>query len=394
VRALVVTNLFPPLQLGGYELSCAAFVEHLRAHGHTVCVLTTQADVELEPDAAGSVHRSLLWYRQLDGSFASPGWLDRCQWERHNRAMLRQVLREFDPDAVMWWNMGGLSMSLIELVRRAGLPAVGVVCDYWMIWGPTVDPWLRAGRRSKLVAGILGGVSRVPMRVDFARAARWVFVSSHVLEETLRAGGDLPRRSVVHTGIAVERFKQAPPSRTWAGRLLMVGRPTPNKGVGIALKALAGLPRCTLDIYGGAEGETLHDLEQAIASQGLGARVTLHPHLGQAEIERLYAAYDALLFPVRWDEPWGRVPLEAMASRVPVIAAARGGAREYLRHEHNCLVAYDADGFRAAVERLASDEQLRAQIEEAGRLTARRYDISLANKGREAALHQAIAEGP
>jgi glycogen synthase len=392
VRALIVTNHFPPVEHGGYELSCQAFVEHLSARDHDVRVLTTRPEKPVESDAGSPIYRDLVWYRQPDGSFASHGWLKRCLLERHNRATLLRAIREFAPDVVMWWNMGGLSLSLIEIARRARLPAVGVVCDYWMIWGPGVDPWLRAGRRARAMASLLEGLSRVPMRVEFGPAARWVFVSEHVLSETVDAVGELPRVEVVHTGIAARRFSEAPSDRAWSGSLLMVGRLTRNKGIDIALEALAGLPDCTLDIYGHAEAKERADAERRIAELGLDARVTLHAHVGQEEIERLYAQYDALLFPVRWDEPWGRAPLEAMASGVAVVAAARGGAREYLSDEDNCLVAFDADEVQRAVERLASDPGLRARIAQAARATALRHDISRANSGREQALHEAIAE--
>src|SRR5689334_5009168 len=68
------------------------------------------------------------------------------------------------------------------------------------------------------------------------------------------------------------------------------------------------------------------------------------------------AGADAVLFPVRWAEPWGRVAIEAMATGRPVVATGRGGSAEYLRHEHNALVVApdDAAALAAAVARLAA----------------------------------------
>ena len=71
--------------------------------------------------------------------------------------------------------------------------------------------------------------------------------------------------------------------------------------------------------------------------------------LGQrahAEVARLYREHDAVLFPVRWDEPWGLVPLEAMGSGCPVVATGRGGSGEYLRDGENCLLVPPADPAR------------------------------------------------
>ena len=41
MKILVVSNLYPPQHVGGYELGCRDVVEKLRARGHDVRVLTS-----------------------------------------------------------------------------------------------------------------------------------------------------------------------------------------------------------------------------------------------------------------------------------------------------------------------------------------------------------------
>jgi len=45
VKILVVTNLYPPHYIGGYELRCEVAVKALRARGHDVAVLTSNHGV-------------------------------------------------------------------------------------------------------------------------------------------------------------------------------------------------------------------------------------------------------------------------------------------------------------------------------------------------------------
>jgi glycosyltransferase involved in cell wall biosynthesis len=87
----------------------------------------------------------------------------------------------------------------------------------------------------------------------------------------------------------------------------------------------------------------------------------------------VYAAADVVLFPVRWEEPWGLVPLEAMGVGRPVVATARGGSGEYLRDGSNCVVvpAQDPGAVARAVTRLAGDPVLRDRLREGGFETAR-----------------------
>ena len=102
------------------------------------------------------------------------------------------------------------------------------------------------------------------------------------------------------------------------------------------------------------------------------------------------------MFPVQWEEPWGLVPLEAMAVGRPVVASrAHGGADEYLRDGENCLrfEASDADALAAAVRRLAGDPGLRARLIAGGRETAAGFTERRFNEAIERELELAVAGG-
>jgi glycosyltransferase involved in cell wall biosynthesis len=112
----------------------------------------------------------------------------------------------------------------------------------------------------------------------------------------------------------------------------------------------------------------------------------------RAEIAREYADADAVLFPADWSEPFGLVPLEAMAVGRPVIATGAGGSAEYLRDGENCLLVGrgDADALRAAIERLAADAPLRDRLREGGFATAKELTLSRFVRG-VADAHEAYA---
>jgi glycosyltransferase involved in cell wall biosynthesis len=97
--------------------------------------------------------------------------------------------------------------------------------------------------------------------------------------------------------------------------------------------------------------------------------------VGRERLPALYAESDAVVFPVLWEEPWGLVPLEAMAVGVPVVATGRGGSGEFLRDGENSLIyapAEDPEALAAAVGRLAGNAKLRNRLREAGFATAAR----------------------
>src|SRR5690606_17889253 len=53
--------------------------------------------------------------------------------------------------------------------------------------------------------------------------------------------------------------------------------------------------------------------------------------LGQRnDVAALYRGMDLVVVPSQWDEPFGLVAVEALASEVPVLATRRGGLSEVL----------------------------------------------------------------
>ncbi|CAN5559549.1 hypothetical protein BH20ACT18_BH20ACT18_13090 [soil metagenome] len=425
MRILCVGNMYPPHHLGGYELVWQGAVAHLRSLGHAVRVLTTDLRLpgserdrrESEPD----VHRELRWYWR-EHRWPRIGPRGRLGLERHNHAVLGRHLREQRPDVVAWWAMVGMSLSLVERVRRQGQPAVGFVHDDWMVYGPQVDAWTRGWSRAARLAAVptllapvsarmapvsarLAAVSGrlaaaaegrtgAPTRPHLGGAARWLFVSETTRARAIDAVGSLDDGGVAPSGID-PAFLESAPEQPWRWRLLYVGRIDERKGIATAVQALACLPpAATLTIVG--EGEHRHETELRALAAALecSERVRFAGGAERAALRDIYAAADATVFPVTWTEPWGLVPLESMGVGRPVVATGRGGSGEYLRDGSNCLLfeAGDAVALAASVRRLAEDPGLRARLREGGIATAPRYTEARFNEAVARAVAEAAGE--
>ncbi|HEX6116163.1 MAG TPA: glycosyltransferase [Solirubrobacterales bacterium] len=384
MRILTVGNMYPPHHQGGYEAIWQGAVRHLRRAGHEVRVLTTD---HREPGAGdevdAGVHRELRWYWR-DHDFPRLGRRERFRLERANAAVFDRHLADFAPDVVGWWAMGGMSLSLIERARRAGLAAHAVVCDAWTVYAPEVDGWTRmfAGRPGAArVAEWAGGI---PARVDLAALGPFLFLSRALFDEARERWPGL-EGEVGHRGPDRDLFPAAPPAAEWGWRLLYVGRVDPRKGIDTAIAALAELgPEATLAVYGRGDPGHREELRALAARLGVAERV----EFAEAPRDRLasvYAGADALVFPVAWPEPWGLVPLEAMSVGRPVVATGTGGSGEYLRDGENCLRFDPAEGpsaLAAALRRLAAEPGLRERLRAGGletveRLERRPFDVEV-----------------
>jgi glycosyltransferase involved in cell wall biosynthesis len=374
VRVLAVGNMYPPHHLGGYELVWRAAVRHLRAAGHDVRVVTTDFRVPSPQEAdEDGVRRELRWWWR-DHAFPRLPVRERLAVERHNARVLERELDAFHPDAVTWWSMGGMSLSLLERVRRRGLPAVAFVHDDWLDYGPRVDAWLKlfTGPRRGRLARPAEAILRMPARVDFDAAARYVFVSERTRQRALEAGHNPGDWGIAHSGVD-PAYLDPRPERPWAWRLLYVGRIDARKGIGTAVDALAQLPaEATLTIVGEGDPSAEAGLRAQAERLGVAERIELAGFRSRADLPAAYEAADVVVFPVIWEEPWGLAPIEAMALGRPVIATGRGGSGEYLRNGENALLfeAGDATALAAAVTRLAADGELRARLRAGGLHTA------------------------
>jgi glycosyltransferase involved in cell wall biosynthesis len=386
--------MYPPHHLGGYELVWQAAVEHLRARGHAVRVLTSDHRERLAADDTDDtdVHRELRWYWR-DHRFPRIGLRARIELERANGRTLERQLDEHRPDVVAWWAMGGMSLSLVERVRRTGLPAVAFVNDDWLIYAPRTDAWLRLAGHRAVPRGVLERLTGLPARFDPAASFAVVVFASDAMRDRALEHWQLRQVEVSYGGID-PIFLRAEPPRDWSWRLLYVGRIDARKGIDTALEALALLPdAATLRVVGGGDREHLEELRALADRLGLGERVDFSGARAQAELPAIYAAADAVLFPVRWQEPWGLVPLEAMGSGRPVVATGTGGSSEYLRDGVNCLLfsAGDAAALADRVRRLHADAALRAALTAAGVETARQHTHDAFNERVEAVLAAAVA---
>src|SRR2546421_7059509 len=115
MRILVITDLYPPVGFGGYELECAALVRSLR-RSHDVLVLTSDRD-RRTAEAEADVRRELPYvaFRRGD-SIRAPMATARAA------RITRLALSELDPDLVYISNSLAVPQVGALLAVQAGVP--------------------------------------------------------------------------------------------------------------------------------------------------------------------------------------------------------------------------------------------------------------------------------
>jgi glycosyltransferase involved in cell wall biosynthesis len=387
-RVLVVNLYYPPHHRGGYEGSCRDVAERLAARGHAVAALTSSVrtpgvdDPDGERDGAVAgvpVWRDLTAYVRRDGELWSPSPWQRWRIERANQRALAEAIDRHRPDVVAVWQLGGLSLGLVPAIVRRRIPIVYSLCDDWLSYGLVLDAWQRVTKRLPRWAGnVASAVTRVPCTLpDLGRTGPFLFISEVTRARArLYAPWSMDDTAIVHNGIDTRAFGAPRGERPWGGRLLYSGRYDPRKGIETTIRSLPHLPGETLEVC--AVGDPLERarLEGVVAELGLGGRVSF-TDVPRSELADRYRAADAVVFPSEWEEPFGLVPLEAMACGTPVVSTGAGGSSLFCVDGVNCVrfTPGDPADLAGAVKRLAGDDELRRALAAGGLRTAAAFDV-------------------
>jgi glycosyltransferase involved in cell wall biosynthesis len=358
-------------------------MERFRARGHEVTVLTSDTMLvdtdESSSPATVTVERTMkLWFDTRTFAPLRPRLSDRIRMERHNQRAVLDAIEAVRPDVASIWSLGYSSWSAARILEDAGVPIVLTLLDDWPVYAYVFDPWTRMFDRrrwARPVGAALGLRTRLP---TFRGAV--VSMASKAIAESISAKGrwQFADAEIVPAGVDTEEIPiQAPPERPWTWHLVYVGRVVASKGVGTLLRSLAHLPPETKLVVVGHGHEAEIAAMRALAEQvGAAGRVQFG-RVSRSELPNRIREADVLVFPSEWQEPFGIVPLEAMACGVPVVATGTGGSGEFLQDGENCLLFSPGDpvALAAAVRRLSADPQLCRRLVQAGTATAERLTM-------------------
>ncbi|MDA8234021.1 MAG: glycosyltransferase family 4 protein [Clostridia bacterium] len=166
--------------------------------------------------------------------------------------------------------------------------------------------------------------------------------------------------------------------------ILFVGRLNADKGVDIIMSAMPKIikkhPEALLLIVGSPHhgSEKSSPFADDLKNKGLelGDKVRFLGFISPSEISRLYLASDLLVCPSVWNEPFGRVNIEAMACGLPVVASARGGIMEAVQNGVTGLLIPappDKEHLARAVHLLLSWPEFAHQLGRNGHQMVTRY---------------------
>ena len=393
MRLLILSNLYPPNVVGGYERLCFEVTTALAARGHDVTVLTSRHGGQLADYPGQRILRE--WQLLAGADIYAPFTGDRDPINQHNRAVLERVLAEARPDVVFAWNLFFLDASLLGALQASRVRTVLMLTDNWLLTMRNPQFWTEFWARH-----VLGDASfapppvRAPLPWPKRLAARLlrrplgleaIFGAGFVRDLYAAGGLRFPIHRVIHNGVHQAGYAGLPtPDRTrlvqpGTLRLLFAGRMVDLKAPDTCVQALDHLHldglRVELTLLGDTQDQAfMGRLHGVIAASGRAEQITLRPSVPEAALPDLFAEHDIYLFPSLY-EPFSLTLIHAMALGIPTVASRVGGNAEILTDGQSGLMFTkgDAAGLAACVRRLAQDGELRQHVASGGRVAAQAF---------------------
>ena len=340
---------------GGQNVHVEALAATLVSMGHRVVVYTRRDDVALERRVR---MRTGVRVEHVDAG--PPRTIPKDAIYAHVGAFAAELRRAWErdrPDVVHahFWMSG---LAALAAAKPLGIPVV-----------QTFHALGSEKRRHQGGADTSPG-RRIEEEAWIAREADAVIAtSSSEVFELARMGASKATITIVPCGVDIEHFSTGGPHESRAVDRLRIGtvsRLVPRKGVDTIIDALPGIPNAELHIAGGGESADLASdpearrLWERVRTGGVADRTFLRGRLRRDEIPAFLRSCD-LVVCVPWYEPFGIVPLEAMACGVPVIASSVGGLIDTVVDGATGyhVPARDPRALAEAIEALRGDEALR-----------------------------------
>ncbi|TDQ24895.1 glycosyltransferase involved in cell wall biosynthesis [Raoultella sp. BIGb0149] len=346
MKILIFNTLYSPYKIGGAERSVQLLSEALCANGHDVCVASLHEGSVIKDDSVNGVRvvrfpiKNLYWpFNNCHSVFKKILWHLIDIYNVSSRNQINKYFANERFDLVHTNNLSGFSVSVWSWARAKKIPIVHTCRDYYLL-----DPNATLFRKGENVT------ARSLFRMGFSvikkmlakKVSSFVAISHYVQRVHVKNGYfETSKKYVIYNSIVAQNEQLKKQKTTDEIAFGYLGRVEPGKGIEFILKHLNKNKnfKYILIIAGKGDEKYIEYLKSEYKNVNM-------KFLGVVDINSFFPNIEYLIVPSLWNEPMGRVVLEANSFGVPVIGSNRGGIPEIINENETGYIfdvnAYDA----------------------------------------------------
>lgn len=332
MKILIANSLYSPNFIGGAEKSVQHLAEYLVKLGHEVTVITTgRKDEEKRIQGVRVLYlgnRNIYWFYDVKSrSFILKAIFQLIDtFNLFNYFQLQRLIKKVNPDVIHTHNLKGISVIVWKVASKLRIPVVHTIRDFYLL---CIKSTMFKNEKVCAERCIECKLFTIPKKrlsesVSFVTGISSFVLKQHHSKDYFKNN----KHSVIYNSFHLpEEYKV----RNGSSEVTFgcVGQVVRTKGIQLLIDTFSELPDCKLVVYG-----KIIEPDLKIAME----KVENISYLGFKGPNEIYSNIDMLIVPSLWNEPFGRVIVEAFSHAIPVIGSDRGGIPELIENGKNGFV--------------------------------------------------------
>ena len=336
MKILIVNSFYFPDILGGAEVSVKKLAENMALNGHEVHVLCTDVINKTEVINNVMVHRIKVnnIYNPIEASEKSGiqkilyRLIDYINW--FNYLKVKKCIKGINPQIIHSNNLYGISAIIWIIGHKLGIPLIHTVRDYNLINIMNGSHFTKNNKHLKIINKLHKKIQKLLLKkVNYITGPSKAVLKQH--REVLLKNNN----TVIYNSIDFEKEKLFEIQR--------IKKKQKNKHLNYCFVGTLDIHKGVMDLITAFnmtdfKDDTLHIAgkgvleKQIIESVKENSNIIFHGFLKEEELSRLLLKSDCLVVPSKWEEPFGRVVLDAYKHVIPVVVSDKGGLPEIVDH--------------------------------------------------------------
>lgn len=328
MKILIINTFYYPNMVGGTENSIKILAENLKRNGHEIAIYSLDSNSKkIEEEEINDIKV----FRGKGGIFKARERAinnERIVTKITNKLVemnnfyidneIEEVCNKFIPDIIHTNNLYGVSTRIWKIASKRGIPIVHTLRDYWLL-NPLIS-------NKKLF--------RNTMKINSNKVNYVTAPSAYTLNKFLNNNFFQNAKSkVIYNAVDLDikqTQKDVNEKRATEEeqiRFMYVGMLVYKKGITNMLEAFSEIENKNISLHIYGDGELKEYVENMTKKD---ERIKYYGKLSKEQLDKEWIKNDVLIVPSIWEEPFGRVVIEANQHGLPVIGSNKGGIKEII----------------------------------------------------------------
>ncbi|CAI8349260.1 MAG: Spore coat protein SA [Flavobacterium sp. SCGC AAA160-P02] len=346
MRIIIVNTLYAPYNIGGAEKSVQTLAESFSRKGNDVIVVSLG-----EEDAQYKLNEISIYKIKIKNDYwpydsFNRGSLQKLKWHLKDSSnykyntFFKNLFLRYKPDILLTNNISGFSTKVWCVASKLNIKIVHTLRDYYLQCPKSTK------FNNNFLEVIISKLLSFPKKKDSVKVNFLVGISNYILTDHIKNGYFKGiQNKVIYNGFDFdkERFNNKKNNNTFG----FIGQINKPKGIELMLESFSKINDSSwkLLIAGKIDNSYLNYLKNINDS-------TQIEYLGYIDSSDFFEMIDVLIVPSLWNEPFGRVVVESLIHKKPVIASCRGGIPELLLNNKEFVFTPDIDGLTTILKKI------------------------------------------